>query len=82
MNLLLKEIAIKSYESILYISKHISNLHKTNIAYLDVNNNFKPLSQILKEIEKGVSTIPDECKGVELEIGTNSKREAAERWNI
>lgn len=26
---------------------------------------------------KGVSTIPDECKGVELEIGTSSKRKTA-----
>ena len=25
-------------------------------------------------IHKGVSTIPDECKGVGLEIGTNPKR--------
>ena len=25
-------------------------------------------------IHKGVSTIPDECKGVGLEIGTSSKR--------
>ena len=28
------------------------------------------------DFDKGVSTIPDECKGVELEISTNSKREA------
>ena len=27
---------------------------------------------------QGVSTIPDECKGVELEMGTNSKRKAKE----
>lgn len=29
--------------------------------------------RIIKLNNKGVSTIPDECKGVELEISTNSK---------
>lgn len=30
-------------------------------------------------IVKSVSTIPDECKGVGLEISTSSKRKAIER---
>lgn len=56
---------------------------KWNFAYW--NDEFKNDLQISQHInrfdtnidfDKGVSTIPDECKGVELEISTNSEREA------
>ena len=37
----------------------------------------------LKKINKCVSTIPDECKGVDLEMSTKSKRKATNYlWNI
>ena len=35
-----------------------------------------------KCIVKSVSTIPDECKGVGLEMSTNPKRKAIVRWII
>ena len=36
-----------------------------------------------KKLNKGVSTIPDECKGVGVEIGTTSKRKTTiYLWNI
>lgn len=56
---------------------------KWNFAFW--NDDFKNDLQISKhknkfdtniDFDKGVSTIPDECKGVELEISTNSEREA------
>ena len=44
------------------------------------NNINKILSSFINN--KCVSTIPDECKEVELEIGTNSKRKATKVEHI
>ena len=47
------------------------------LANKDKDKFWELFDKYLELCHKGVSTIPDECKGVELEISTNSEREAS-----